>query len=279
MPLVVQVTDDEKYFHSKTEVSLEDSYRFGLENIKDIIACGFDARKTFIFSDLDYLGHMYRNVVRLQRAITFNQCKNCFGFDLDTANIGKFAYPAIQAAPSFSSSFPHMFGTRTDIPCLIPCGIDQDPYFRLTRVNAKKMGFLEPALIHSKFFPALTGAGSKMSASIPNSAVFLTDTKTEIVKKVGLSVSGGGDTKEEHERNGANLDVDIAFQWLTFFLESDEQLEHIRREYGAGRMMTSAVKRTLVDILVPLVENHKTSRAAVTDEQVRTFMAVRQMRC
>ena len=235
VPLVVQITDDEKFFHSKTDLKLEDAYAFGKENVKDIIACGFDARKTFIFSDLDYMGHMYRNVVKLQKAITFNQCKNCFGFDLDLANCGKIAYPAVQAAPSFSSSFPHLFGGRTDVPCLIPCGIDQDPYFRLTRLNSSKLGFLPPALIHSKFFPALTGAQRKMSASIPNSAVFLTDTKKQITKKVNQSVSGGGETKEDHIANGGNCDVDIAYQYLTFFLEDDAELEHIRVEYSAGR--------------------------------------------
>ncbi len=38
-----------------------------------------------------------------------------------------------QAAPSFPDSFPHMFGERKDLRCLIPCAIDQDPYFRMTR--------------------------------------------------------------------------------------------------------------------------------------------------
>ena len=28
-------------------------------NAKDIIAMGFDLKKTFIFSNLDYIGHMY----------------------------------------------------------------------------------------------------------------------------------------------------------------------------------------------------------------------------
>jgi tryptophanyl-tRNA synthetase len=235
VPLVVQITDDEKYFHSKTGLTLEAAYANGFENVRDIIACGFDAKKTFIFSDLDYVGHMYRNIVRIQRAITANQCKNCFGFDLETANCGKFAYPAIQAAPSFSSSFPHMFGSRTDIPCLIPCGIDQDPYFRLTRDNSQTLGFIKPALIHSKFFPALTGVKSKMSASIPASAIFLTDNKKSITKKINASVSGGGETVELHAANGADLDVDIAYKYLTFFLEDDKQLEHVRVEYSAGR--------------------------------------------
>jgi len=38
---------------------------------------------------------------------------------------GKISFPAIQAAPSFSNSFPQIFGNRKDIMCLIPCAIDQ----------------------------------------------------------------------------------------------------------------------------------------------------------
>lgn len=41
--------------------------------------------------------------------------------------------------------------------------------------------------------------------------------------------SGGGMTVEEHREKGGNCDVDIAFQYLTFFLEDDERLEEIRR--------------------------------------------------
>ena len=33
--------------------------------------------------------------------------------------------------------------------------IVQDPYFRMTRDVAPRLGFKKPALIHSKFFPAL----------------------------------------------------------------------------------------------------------------------------
>ncbi len=40
-------------------------------------------------------------------------------------NIGKIAFPAVQAAPCFPTSFPHIFGTRKDVRCLIPCAIDQ----------------------------------------------------------------------------------------------------------------------------------------------------------
>lgn len=39
--------------------------------------------------------------------------------------LGKVSFPAIQAAPSFSSSFPQIFNGKEDLQCLIPCAIDQ----------------------------------------------------------------------------------------------------------------------------------------------------------
>jgi len=39
--------------------------------------------------------------------------------------VGKMAFPAVQAAPAFSTSFPQIFGENKDIHCLIPCAIDQ----------------------------------------------------------------------------------------------------------------------------------------------------------
>lgn len=66
----------------------------------------------------------YKNVLKIWRAVTNNQCRSIFGFSGEDS-IGKAAFPAIQAAPCFSSSFPQIFNSRIDIPCLIPCAIDQ----------------------------------------------------------------------------------------------------------------------------------------------------------
>lgn len=106
-PLVIQMTDDEKFLWK--DLPLEETYRLTHENAKDIIACGFDVTRTFIFSDLEYVGVMYPNIVRIEKGTTYNTVKGTFGFG-DSDNIGKHSFPAIQAAPSFSSSFPHLFG-------------------------------------------------------------------------------------------------------------------------------------------------------------------------
>ena len=150
--------------------------KYSLSNIKDIIAFGFDIKKTFIFTDTDYIQYLYPNVLATQKHVTFNQVKGIFGVN-ESSNCGKIAFPAVQAVPAFSSSFPHIFGSRKNVPCLIPQAIDQDPYFRMTRDVAEKLGFRKPSCFHSKFFPALQGPKSKMNASVKDSAIFVTDTK------------------------------------------------------------------------------------------------------
>jgi len=284
-PLVVQMTDDEKFLWK--DIGLEECHRLGFENAKDIIACGFDISKTLIFSDLDYVGHMYPVIVKIWKAVTYNQVKGIFGFEdkgvpgepgYEPVNIGKHAFPAVQAAPSFPAAFPHIFGNQTQVPCLIPCAIDQDPYFRMTRDVAPRLGYLKPALIHSKFFPALQGANSKMSASDESSAIFCTDTPKQIKDKVNQhAFSGGQMTVEEHRRIGGNCETDISYQWLTFFENDDAKLAHIREEYSSGRMLSGEIKAKLIECITPLIMTHQLARSKVTDDIVKTFMTPRKL--
>ncbi|GMQ02010.1 hypothetical protein CsSME_00048441 [Camellia sinensis var. sinensis] len=276
VPLVIQLTDDEKCMWKN--LSVEESKRLARENAKDIIACGFDISKTFIFSDFNYVGGtFYENMVRINKCVTYNKVVGIFGFTGED-HIGKISFPAVQAAPSFPSSFPHLFSGKHNLRCLIPCAIDQDPYFRMTRDVAPRIGFHKPALIESLFFPALQGETGKMSASDPNSAIYVTDSSKDIKNKINkYAFSGGQDSIENQRKYGANLEVDIPIKYLGFFLEDDAELDHIRKEYGAGRMLTGEVKRRLIELLTELVERHRRARAAVTDEMVDAFMAVRPL--
>jgi tryptophanyl-tRNA synthetase, cytoplasmic len=53
VPLVIQMTDDEKFLWKN--LNIEEAKKLAFENVKDIIACGFDVNKTFIFSDLTFM--------------------------------------------------------------------------------------------------------------------------------------------------------------------------------------------------------------------------------
>jgi len=66
VPLVIQLTDDEKCFY-KEKFTLEEAQRLAYLNAKDIIACGFCPDKTFIFRDTDYMGTMYPMVAKVAK--------------------------------------------------------------------------------------------------------------------------------------------------------------------------------------------------------------------
>lgn len=174
----------------------------------------------------------------------------------------------MEAAPALSSTFPFIFGDKKR-QVLIPCGIDQDPYFRMLRDVAPRLGYPKPALIHSAFFPALQGAKSKMSASDLNSAIFLTDTADEISKKLN----------EHAFSTEGNCDTDVPYSLLTFFMEDDKELERVRNAYNSGQMSSAEMRKLAIDCLQPFIAHHQEKRKLVTDEVVHQFMAVRKLKC
>jgi len=268
-PLVIQLTDDEKFLFK--DLQLDDVKRFTAANAKDIMAVGFNPEKTFIFANTAYYGHMFDVTLKVQKCINVNQANSVFGFD-ETSNVGKLAYPCAQIAPAFSAAFPHLFGGRTDIPCLVPYAIDQDPYFRVSRDIAPRLKFPKPTSICSQFFPALQGFHSKMSSSTDCSAIFMTDSGEQIKKKINkYAFSGGQATLEEQREKGANLGVDVPYQYLRFFLEDDVELERVGQEYSTGKMLTGDMKKLCTDTLATFVKAFQERRAAITPEIYAKF--------
>lgn len=124
---------------------------------------------------------------------------------------------------------------------------------------------------------ASQGKGGKMSASAEQSAIYVTDTGKKIKTKISRAFSGGQETAELQKELGADLEVDVAYQYLTFFSEDDDELETIGKEYKAGRMMTGQVKGRLIELLTAMVKEHQDRRATVGDEILREFMRVREL--
>uniref|UniRef100_A0A2A4J1K3 Tryptophan--tRNA ligase, cytoplasmic n=1 Tax=Heliothis virescens TaxID=7102 RepID=A0A2A4J1K3_HELVI len=171
------------------------------------------------------------------------------------------------------------FDIRHTVPCLVPCAIDQDPYFRMTRDVAARLKMPKPALIHSTFLPALQGAQHKMSASDPNASIFLSDTPKQIKTKINkYAFSGGQATVEEHREKGGNTDVDISFKYLSFFLEDDERLAQVKKDYESGQMLTGELKKEAIDTITPWIQEYQQRRAKVTDDVVQSFFKVRPIK-
>ncbi len=64
------------------KIEIDDAKQFAKQNATDIIAIGFDMKKTFIFSDFDYIGGaLYENICKMAKRITINSIKGTFGFN------------------------------------------------------------------------------------------------------------------------------------------------------------------------------------------------------
>ncbi len=108
------------------------------------------------------------------------------------------------------------------------------------------LGLLQPSSTYHKFAIGMTG--DKMSSSRPETTIFLTEDVQTMEKKVKSSFSGGQSTLEEHRRLGGDPDVDVAFQYLRYFFEDDDDaLAEVETGYRSGEILTGQMKQICID--------------------------------
>jgi tryptophanyl-tRNA synthetase len=262
--LIFQITDDEKFLYND-EKSFQDVSKYTTENIYDIIAVGFDPKKTKILVDTKDIKRIYPIALEIAKRITLSTVKAVFGFQNST-NIGMIGFPPIQAAPCFLPSV--IEGKPTQV--LIPAAIDQDPYWRVTRDIAEKIGFPKPTQIHSKFLPGL-GIQGKMSSSIPETAIFTTDTEEAIDKKISNTFTGGQPTVDLQRKLGANFNICPVFWYLRYFFDTEKESDERARKCRAGELLCGECKCNLKDATKPFIADFKKKREKAKD-QVDKFL-------
>jgi len=146
-------------------------------------------------------------------------------------------------------------------------GVDQDPFVRLTRDIAGKLGLKKPGDLINIFLPGLSGSG-KMSSSDESSAIYTTDSKKDVEKKIKRAFSGGRDTLESHRRYGGNPDVDASYLYLKYFFEDDDKkLAQIYKDYKSGKMLTGDLKKYTIDKANKFLAKHQAARKKVKIER------------
>jgi tryptophanyl-tRNA synthetase len=256
--LYFQMTDDEKFLHDD-ELSLKDTEKWTYENILDIIAVGFDPKKTRIIVDRESIKVLYELAIKIAKHMNFSTVRAVFGFQ-DSTNIGMVFFPALQAAPAFIESA--LMGHN--VPCLIPAAIDQDPYWRVTRDVAPKLGYYKPAQVHCRFVPGL-GRGGKMSSSMPETSIFTVDSPEAAMKKVMDAFTGGRATIEEQKRLGANPDVCSVFAYEYFLFMNQKEIEDLRYNCLAGNIMCGECKQILAERVRNFLREHQERRERAKD--------------
>lgn len=256
------MTDDEKFLFNQ-KLNFKETKDFAYENAKDVMAVGFDPKKTHFIFDSQITPTMYQIAVEVAKRVTYSTAKAVFGFT-NESNIGMIFYPAIQAMPCF---LPSALKGK-NIPILIPAAIDQDPYWRITRDVAPKLGYYKPTAIHCKFFPGLA-EGGKMSASQPETCIFTTDTPKQAKKKIMSTFTGGRATVEEQRELGGEPDKCIVYWYEYYLFESDdEKIQQMKSDCLAGKLLCGYCKKNLAEKIEKFIAEHQERREKFTDEMI-----------
>jgi tryptophanyl-tRNA synthetase len=263
--LLFQLTDDEKFLYN-LGATRETISKYTSENILDIIAIGFKPNLTKIIIDTKHINHLYPIAMEIAKKITFSTAKAVFGFT-NTTNIGMIGFPPIQAAPCFLPSIIE----KKPTPVLIPAAIDQDPYWRITRDIAAKLGFYKPAQIHSKFLPSLSRRISKMSSSKPETAIFTTDEPEIVEKKVLSSFTGGQATVSLQKKLGANADICPVYGYLKYFFDNEKESVERYIRCKSGNLLCGECKSDLANNTRTFIIEFKRKREKAKNK-VKDFM-------
>lgn len=256
--MLFQMTDDEKFLFK--DLSLEETGRMAYENALDFVALGFDPKKTKIIVDTKNVRRMYPIALEVAKRTTFSTAKAVFGFDNST-NIGSIFYTTMQSVPAFLPSAD----AGRQVPVLIPCGIDQDPHFRVTRDAAPHLGYPKPSLIFCKMFPGLNG-GDKMSSSDENATIYTTDTPKAVKKKVGRAFTGGRVSVEEQRQLGGNPEVCAVFKYNFYLFEKDDaKLNELADKCRKGEILCGECKMCLTERINVFLEGHQDRREKAKD--------------
>ncbi|RLF24468.1 MAG: tryptophan--tRNA ligase [Thermoprotei archaeon] len=251
----IPLSDDEKYVFGKVK-RLEDAHFFALDNALDILSLGFIKGKTFLYIS-SKMPEVYEISVKLSRYLTYNTVKATFGLD-DSTNPGTIFYACVQAAHILMPTLLH------GEVVVVPIAIDQDPYMRLTRDVAERVGIAKPAAIYSKYIKGLTG--EPMSASKPETCIFTSDDPETVRKKVWMAFTGGRPTLKEQKELGGEPEKCVVFEWLKVFV-----FKHIKdiglheEKCRSGALVCGECKKMLSDALVKRLEEIKRNKMRIMD--------------
>jgi tryptophanyl-tRNA synthetase len=239
----IPISNEETYVFKKSQ-TIEQATKNAMSTIiPNIIAMGFDPAHTRIFISTQ-TPKIYELAMTLSAKLTVSTINAIFGFNASTPP-GQVFYGVVQMAHILLPQIKEFGGPK---PVVVPIGIDQDPYMRLSRDVAERAGMVKPSSTYHKFMHGLRGG--KMSGSKPESCVYMDDDEDAAREKIGRAKTGGAGTVELQRKNGGNPDICNVFEYYNFHLARDN--EHAKRvwsECKAGKRVCGDCKAECVDLL------------------------------
>lgn len=214
------IADDEKMIRDGIEP--DDMATYVHSTLGQLQALGFNSLNTDFHVNSKGLGEaMYGVLVRVMQCVNVNQLTHIFG---PKRCLGEYFYAMVQLVPCFMGK-----------QAVVVAGRDQDPFFRLARAIAKRLGHPPPILLYTKSVPGLDGVTPKMSTSHPASLpIFLTDTEEVVCRKLGKVRKVGAASLEALFEHGADLAADTLYTLVAMFERRPGVLATIGAAYTTG---------------------------------------------
>ncbi len=258
IPVFIPISDDESYVSGKVK-DQEQALKNSLELAKQLLAYGFNPKKTYFIIDQIYT-NIYNLAIKLSKKVTLSEIKATYGYKNED-NPGLYFYPAVQSAHIL---FPQ---EKYNIPnVLVPIGPDEDAHIRISRDIASRFGYKKPSILHAKFLPGIDG--SKMSKS-KNNAIFLNDNEKTIREKINKSFSGGQPTVEEHKAKGGNPEIDVSCIYLKNLFLTPEKSKRVIEQYKKGKLLTKDVKQMFTDETIKFIKKFQNNLKKIKDKTVQ----------
>lgn len=120
-------------------------------------------------------------------------------------------------------------------------------------------GFFLPAATFHRFMQGLTGG--KMSSSIPESYISLTEPPEEAARKVKQAKTGGRVTVEEQKRLGGLPEECTVYElMMSHLVDEDAHVKEIFEECKNGKRICNACKAQAAELMFSFIKRHQEER-------------------
>ena len=126
-------------------------------------------------------------------------------------------------------------------------------------------GFVPPAATYHRFMSGLTGG--KMSSSVPESVIALTENPEDAFVKVKNAKTGGRMTLDEQKKLGGEPDKCTVYELLLFHLiPDDKEIVEIYHECRSGKRMCGPCKAYTAELMAEFLRDHQEEREHAREE-------------
>jgi len=134
-----------------------------------------------------------------------------------------------------------------------------DETVRAVELEYGGYGFCLPAATYHRFMQGLTGG--KMSSSIPESYIALTEPPEVAAEKVKRAKTGGRVTEEEQKKLGGVPEECTIYELLVSHLvEDDERVKEIFEDCKSGDRLCKACKAEAAELMYSFLKRHQEER-------------------